>query len=54
MEITKEVTISLNEKEMNAIEDAFFVHLDCYNEEAEKIQPLLEGVWKKLCKEMNN
>jgi hypothetical protein len=48
---TREITIRLSEREMNAIEDIFF----CENTETlyKKMRPLLVRVWKKLCKEMD-
>lgn len=46
----RKITITLSEREMNAIEDNFFCELN--REQYTKIRPLLGRVWRKLCKEM--
>lgn len=47
----RKITITLSEKEMNAIEDKFFCELN--REQYMKIKPLLHRVWTKLCKKMD-
>ncbi len=48
---TRKITISLSEREMDAIEDNFFCELT--REQYMKIKPLLRRVWRKLCKKMD-
>jgi hypothetical protein len=38
----------LTKKEMDAVEDRFFC--ECSDEEYEKMLPILQSVWEKLCK----
>jgi hypothetical protein len=45
----KEITIKISEKEMDAIEDAFFIELEDREEYEKTILPLLRRVWRKLC-----
>lgn len=47
----RKITISLSEREMNAIEDNFFYELN--RKQYMKIRPLLVRVWKKFCREMD-
>ena len=47
----RRIKINLSEREMNAIEDAFFCNLT--TEQYKKIRPLLVRVWKKFCSEMD-
>lgn len=47
----RKITITLSEREMNAIEDNFFCKLN--REQYMKIKPLLRKAWRKLCKKMD-
>lgn len=50
----KKITINMSEKEMDAIEDAFFTDFEGDTEKYDKIRPLIVRVWTKLCKGMDD
>lgn len=47
----KIIHLRINEKDMDAIEDAFF--MDLSEKEHKQILPKLRRVWKQLCEEMD-
>ena len=48
--INRRVSIAISEKDMNAIEDAFFCKL--IPKQIKKIRPRLLKIWKQLCEQM--
>lgn len=48
--INRKVSIAISEKDMDAIEDAFFCKLT--PKQIKKIHPRLLKIWKQLCEQM--